>query len=183
MQGEQWRVSVLSEWMPFLTLLSKCPCVNTADQMAERETGRERQEQRCCWGVESRAEGTSLYSYGHTCRSVCQSVWPRVTFSLKLLRPHFYMQQANGSVAMVTTERPRIFQSIKKSGGSRAPPPPTSHIHSFKWIVYQSLGGTGDDHGNTYAYSTLVNLSLWIETVLTRKLSVVSVWVSKKTYD
>lgn len=26
--------------MPFLTLLSKRPCVNTADHMAERDTGR-----------------------------------------------------------------------------------------------------------------------------------------------
>lgn len=154
MQGEQWRVSVPSEWMPFLTLLSKCPCVNTADQMAERETGRERQKQRCCWRVESGAEGLPyILTAIPVCLSVCQSVWPCVSFSLKLLRPHFYMQQANGSVAMVTTERPRIFQSIKKSGGS-APPPPTSHIHSFKWIVNQALGGTGDGRGNTYAYYT-----------------------------
>lgn len=111
-EREQWRVSVLSEWMPFLTPLSEYPCVNTADQMAERETDRDRErETETEVLLESREQNTRtfLYPYNHTCLSVYQSVWPYLTLTLKLLRPHFHMQQANGSVAMVTTERPGIF--------------------------------------------------------------------------
>lgn len=111
-EREQWRVSVLSERMPFLTPLSKYPCVNTADQMAERETDRDRERKTETEVLlESREQNTRtfLYSYNHTCMSVYQSVWPYLTLTLKLLRPHFHMQQANGSVAMVTTERPGIF--------------------------------------------------------------------------
>lgn len=87
---ERWRVSVLSEWMPCLTLLSKCPCVNTADQMAEREMEtdrdreRARQKQRCCWRVESRVEGLSYFlTTIPVCLPICLTL--SHTYSLALL--------------------------------------------------------------------------------------------------
>ena len=50
-------MSGLNEWMPFLTLLSKYPCVNTADWMAERQReGQGEQDRNRDAAEESRAE-------------------------------------------------------------------------------------------------------------------------------
>lgn len=67
---ERWRMSALSEWVPFLTLLSMRPRVNTADQMAERETKRERE-------VPPRSgerAAAAAYFYNQDCLSVALSV-------------------------------------------------------------------------------------------------------------
>lgn len=88
MEREQWRVSALSERMPFLTLLSKCPRVNTADQMTERQTERKRQRaKKETEMLNSRAgvERLFLNSNNHTfCLSICLT-WPHTCTPSSLL--------------------------------------------------------------------------------------------------
>lgn len=48
--------------MPFLTPLSKYPCVNTADQMAERETDRDRERETETEGLLVTGEQSTEYA-------------------------------------------------------------------------------------------------------------------------
>lgn len=112
-QREQWRVSVLSEWMPFLTLLSKCPCVNSWSDGWKRDTESKTETEMLLMSREQSRRTFLIFTTKHTCLSIHLTV----SHTLNIPRPHFLMQQAYGSVAMVTTERPWIVLSIKKSGG------------------------------------------------------------------
>lgn len=105
-ETEHQRLSAPSEWVPFLTPLSKYPCVNTADQPAERATGEH-------GGTDGESKG--LHKDFLQFRQLYLSLYqPRLT------PPHTwpcrYMQEANRSVAMATVDRPRVFLCLPFGG-------------------------------------------------------------------
>lgn len=146
---EHWRVSVLSEWAPFLTRLSKYPCVNTADQMAERETDGD-------GGAdgESRALHEDLVILLQPYLSLYRSVWPRLT-----LHPHHHMQQANRSVAMETIDRPRIFWCVRRVGESWAPQNPTCTHLTDQHTEMGCKGRAGEQNTHTHTQANLTRIN------------------------
>lgn len=101
-----------SEWVPFLTPLSKYPCVNTADQPAERETGGH-------GGADEESKG--LHKDFLLFRQLYLSLYqPSLTPALTL-GPRRRMLQANRSVVMATIDRPRVFLCVRRLGAAAAP--------------------------------------------------------------
>lgn len=130
---ERWRMSALSEWVPFLTLLSMRPRVNTADQMAERETKRERE--RCRRGAES----APLLLLIFTTRTVC--LW--LCLSICLTLSHTYPRAPSPSLSYAagkwvschgnSWEARDLLSLLRKVGGSR-PPDQQHHEGTFRLV-------------------------------------------------